>query len=102
MVGPAASSEPPRAALPLTVSNSWAVSVSHKTAPLVVEKARRCPSIEPENTAPGIAVTAADCAGEQFVRVAAHGVGLAVHSIFPVRRFNAKSPPPFLGSNCRR
>src|SRR5262245_53195341 len=102
MAGPATSMEPPRAGLPLTVANSRAVSVSHNTLPLDVEYARRCPSKEPENTTPGIAVTAADCAGEQSVRSAPHGNGFALQTIFPVFRSRAWSPPPFFGSRVRR
>src|SRR5262245_1893733 len=72
------------------------------TAPVAVEYARRCPSTEPENTTPGIPVTAADCAGEQSVRSAAHGDGLALQTIFPVFKSRAWRPPPLLGSRTDR
>src|SRR5579871_337077 len=98
MAGPAASIEPPCAGWPFTVGNSRAVSVSQRILPVLDEYARRCPSTEPEKTAPGIAVTAADCAGEQSVLSAAHARGFAVHTGFPVLRSSACSPPPFFGS----
>src|SRR4051812_35294330 len=100
--GPAASIEPPRAGLPLTVGNSRAVSTSQRSSPVSVEKARRCPSTEPENTMPGIAVTAADCAGEQSVLLSAQAVDLALQAILPVLRSSACKPPPFLGSRVMR
>src|SRR5215467_4545791 len=37
--------------------------MSQTTSPVAAEYARKCPSNEPENTTPGTAVTAADCAG---------------------------------------
>src|SRR5262249_31451152 len=99
---PATSIEPPWAGLPLTVTNSRVVSTSHMTAPVAVEYPRRWPSTEPENTTPGIAVTAADCAGEQLVRSAAHGNGLALQTIFPVFKSSACRPPPLFGSRTVR
>src|SRR5436853_258736 len=57
--------EPPLALMPFTVWNSRAVSKSQTTLPSSAEYPRRWPSIEAENTTPGIAVTAADCAGLQ-------------------------------------
>src|SRR5215470_17481828 len=102
IAGPATSIEPPRAGLPLTVMNSRAVSTSHMTAPVAVEYARRCPSTEPENTTPGIAVTAADCAGEQLIRSAAQGDGFALQTILPVFRSMPCRPPPFFGSRTDR
>src|SRR4029450_6498809 len=100
--GPPTSIEPPRAGLPFTVSNSCAVSTSQITAPVVVEYARRCPSIDPENTTPGIAVTAADWAGEQLVRPSTQGDRLALQTILPDFRSSACSPPPFSGSRTDR
>src|SRR5262249_24335149 len=102
MAGPAPSIEPPRAGLPLTVSNSRAVSTSQTTSPVTAEYAPRCPSTEPENTTPGIAVTAADCAGEHSVRAAAHGEGFALQTILPVFKSRACSPPPWLGFRTTR
>ena len=52
----------PRAGTPLMDSNSRFVSNSHTIEPVAAEYARSEPSFEPENTAPGIIVTAADCA----------------------------------------
>ena len=66
--GPAASIEPPRAGLPLTVGNSCTVSTSQMTAPVLVAYARRWPSTDPEKTTPGIAVTAADSAAADGYR----------------------------------
>src|SRR6185436_6832433 len=82
---------------PLTASYSRAVSTSHSALPSAVEKARRCPSTEPEKTTPGIAVTAADCAGLQRARVP-HDAGGVYHTRWPVCRLNANRPPPVLGS----
>src|SRR5579871_873056 len=103
MAGPAASIEPPCAGWPFTVGNSRAVSVSQRILPVLDEYARKCPSREPEKTAPGIAVTAADCAGEQSVRAASQPVeGAALHTILPLCRSMACSPPPFFGSTVNR
>src|SRR5262245_16946033 len=66
-------------------------------APVVVEKARRCPSTDPENTTPGMALTAADCAGLQRFRVP-HGGGGVNHTRSPLSRRSANKPPPTLGS----
>lgn len=52
--------DPPCAFTPLSVSNARLVSNSQMIAPSRVEKARIAPSIDPENTTPGIAVMAAD------------------------------------------
>src|SRR4029450_2823965 len=62
-IGPGPSSDPPLPCTALTVVYGCAVSTSQTIAPLLLSYARRCPSIPPENTMPGIAVTAADCAG---------------------------------------
>src|ERR1700723_158782 len=59
--GPLPLIEPPCAGTPFTVGNSGAVSKSHRILPSADEYARRCPSMAPENTTPGIAVTAASC-----------------------------------------
>src|SRR5262249_746114 len=72
------------------------------TAPGAVEYPRRCPSTEPENTTPGMAVTAADWAGEQLVRSAAHGDGLPLQTILPVFKSMPCRPPPLFGSRTER
>src|SRR4030095_2948869 len=46
------------AGTPLTVWKSRLLSNSHNTSPVAVEYARNEPSLDPENTAPAIAVTA--------------------------------------------
>ena len=55
------------------------------------------PSTEPENATPGIALTAADCAGLQRGRVPQPGGGVD-HSISPSSRRSANMPPPRFGS----
>src|SRR5258708_28937731 len=45
---------------------SFAVSKSHRILPSMVEYARKCPSIDPENALPGMTVTACACACEQL------------------------------------
>ena len=60
IAGPGPFNDPPRAGTSLTVLWLPTVSKSHTMAPVVVEKARKCPSTDPENTMPGIALTAAD------------------------------------------
>jgi len=63
--GPGPIIDAPRAGTPLTVVNSRFVSNSQRIAPSAVEYTRKAPSFEPEKTAPGITVTAADCAALQ-------------------------------------
>ena len=46
----------------IDVLKSRLVSNCHSSSPVEVEKARNEPSLDAENTAPAIAVTAADCA----------------------------------------
>jgi hypothetical protein len=60
--GPGPIIDAPRPATPLTVVNSRFVSNSQRIAPSLVEYTRNAPSFDPEKTAPGITVTAADCA----------------------------------------
>src|ERR1039458_673529 len=55
------------------------------------------PSTPPENTTPGIAVTAADCAGLQ-PGLTQPGCGVC-QAIPPVSIFSAVRPPPTFGSN---
>src|SRR5579862_8384497 len=54
------------------------------------------PSTDPENTTPGMAVTAADCAGLQGMR-SPQPAGGVYQTFLPLSRLNAKMPPPFLG-----
>src|SRR5580692_8197902 len=56
-----------------------------------------CPSTAPENTTPGIAVIAADCAGLQLGR-SPHTGGGADQTFLPVAASSANNPPPALGS----
>src|SRR5947209_1926759 len=62
IAGPGPIIDAPRAVTPLTVTKSRFESNSHRIAPSLVEYARSAPSLLPEKTAPGIAVSAADCA----------------------------------------
>src|SRR5262249_30225823 len=101
MAGPPTSIDPPRAATPLTVVNSFAVSKSHSTVPSAVEYARKCPSTEPAKTAPGIAAAGAESAGLQD-GLSAHALALAVQAIEPSAGLIAKSPPPADGSRAPR
>jgi len=97
MAGPPPSSEPPLASTPLTVLYGPTVSKSHKMAPSLELYARRCPSTDPENAAPGIALTAADCAGLHLF-LSPHPGGGAYQRRSPLSRLRAKRPPPCLGS----
>src|SRR5215471_10621410 len=101
MVGPGPSIAPPLPWTPFTALNSCAVSNSHITAPSVVEYARSRPSTAPENTTPGITVTAADCAGLQEGR-SPQTAGGAAQTFAPVSGFKANKPPPALGSAVMR
>ena len=60
ITGPGPFSDPPRPGTSFTVFWEPTVSKSQSTAPFLVENARRCPSTDPENTTPGMALTAAD------------------------------------------
>src|SRR5579871_4331230 len=65
--------------------------------PSAEEYARRCPSSELENTTPGIAVTAPDCAGLQGRRLPQPGGGVCqIRS--PLSTRSAKIPPPLVES----
>src|SRR6185436_16581315 len=86
---------------PLTASYSRAVSTSHSALPSAVEKARRCPSTEPEKTTPGIAVTAADCAGLQ-PGLALQAGGAAYQLRVPSSTRSAVRPPPSCGLRVKR
>src|SRR3954452_8762413 len=61
------------------------------------------PSLDPENTTPGIAVTAADCAGlHPDGAFAAQGMPGVDHTVRPSEIANAVSPPPTAGSKTKR
>src|SRR5262249_49644333 len=88
---------PPAAFTPLTVVYSRAVSTSQMIRPSRAAYALKCPSTPPEKTTPGIAVTAADCAGLQPGLLLHPGCGV-VHATSPFSSVNANSPPPTFGS----
>src|SRR5580704_2755677 len=69
--------------------------MSQTIFPSAVEYARKCPSSPPENTSPGIAVTAADCAGLHPGTSPQPGCGVRQTSS-PVSSLRAQSPPPAL------
>ncbi len=83
---------PPFALTPFTVSNSRAVSTSHRIAPSFVEYARSRPPRSPENTTPGISVTAADCAG-LHPRAVTAGRRWSVPGLFAGREVQREQAP---------
>src|SRR5438552_9226608 len=87
--------DPPFALTPLTVANSRLVSKVQTIAPSLVEYARTAPSFEGENTIPGMAVTAENCAPLQARLGLPHsgGCGGAYHVRWPVASDTACSPP---------
>src|SRR5678815_3414359 len=92
--GPGPIIEAPRPATPLTVVNSRFESNSQRIAPSAVEYTRNAPSFDPENTAPGITVTAADWAALQPRPVPhAGGRGGVNQARCPVASVTACSPP---------
>src|SRR5215468_131637 len=93
--GPPPPKDAPFALTPFTVVNSLFASNVHTIAPFVVEYARSAPSTDPENTAPGITVIAADCAPLQFGAGPLHtGGGAGVnHARWPLTRLTACRPP---------
>src|SRR5687767_9068065 len=98
--GPGPPIDAPVAGTPFTAVNARFVSKDQITSPVAVEYARRAPSNDPENTTPGITVSAADCAALQPRPAAqATGGGAAVHSGAPVATFTACRPP---GCGCVR
>src|SRR6185369_12773834 len=96
MAGPPTSIDPPDARTPFAVVYSFAVSKSHNTRPSVVEYARKCPSSDPENTAPGIAALGAESAGLQD-GLSPHALGRATQACDPFVSRIANSPPPTSG-----
>src|SRR5215831_13115457 len=66
--------------------------------PSLAAYARKWPSSPPENTTPGIAVTAADCAGLQLGLSPQPGCGV-FQAMAPVSGFSANRPQPVFGSS---
>src|SRR5438105_3202203 len=95
--GPGPSIDPPWPGTPLTVLYSRSLSKSQMIFPSEVEYARMWPSTEPENATPGIAVTAADWAGEHRGREPHLGGG-ELQTCLPSASRSANIPPPWLGS----
>src|SRR5258706_8254968 len=91
--GPGPIIDAPRAATPLTVRNSRLESNSQMTDPSVVEYALSTPSFDPEKIAPGIAVSAADCAALHPRPLHFGGCGAAYQARSPVANATACSPP---------
>src|SRR4051812_16800498 len=92
--GPGPSIEPPSALTPLTVVKSRFVSNVQRIVPSALAYARMAPSAEPENTTPGIEVSAADWAELQPGPALHTAVcGGAYHARWPVIRFTACKPP---------
>src|SRR4051812_9771570 len=87
--------EPPFARNPLIVGNSRLVSNRQTIRPSRVEYARTAPSLEGENTTPGMAVTAENCAPLQarpsLPQTGASGG--AYHARVPVESSTACRPP---------
>src|SRR5436309_2482302 len=96
MAAPPLLIDPPLPFTPLTVVNSRAVSYSQRTFPSRVENARRRPSMVPENTTPGIAVTAAGCEGLHGF-LFAQPAPRTVQTNRPVLSSTADIPPPSAG-----
>ena len=96
IAAPPTSIEPPRAVTPFTVSKSRAVSKSQRTWPSVVAKARKWPSIDPPNTAPGIAAAGADSAGLHDA-LSPQPFGRDSQACAPSASLIANSPPPASG-----
>ena len=94
-MAPGPSRPPPLAFTPLMVGNSLLVSKVQRIAPSLVEYARMPPSSEPENTAPGITVTAAPCEARQVGRFGSHSrsCGSTLQASAPVARLTARMPP---------
>src|SRR5687767_3549066 len=101
MAGPELLIEPPFAFTLLTVGNSRAVSYSQRTLPSRVEYARNRPSIVPENTTPGMSVTAAFWDGLHGFRFAHPAPGTPQTSR-PVRRSTAFIPPLASGLSAKK
>src|SRR5215467_15596423 len=95
MVGPVELKDPPVAGMPLVVGNDCAASKSQMILTVAISWPRKCPSIDPENTTPSIALGGASWAELQpgFGRQAGAGGGVC-HKTFPVAASMANSPPP--------
>src|SRR5947207_259040 len=98
MAGPDWLTEPPWALTPLTVGNFLAVLKSQSRVPSLVLWARRCPSIDPEKTTPGIAEVGANCAALHPAWPTHEGLnGGTDQTSSPVSVRNANRPPPAKG-----
>ena len=90
--------DPPWARKPLRVRNSRLVSNSQTTRPSLLEWARTAPSLDGENTMPGIAVTAENSAPlhARLSLPQTGSGGAAYHARAPVASSTACSPPGVL------
>src|SRR6266481_3215894 len=94
-VGPVELNEPPFALIPLVVGNVPVASKSQMILPVAISYARKCPSIDPANTAPSIRLGGASCAAEHPGVPMHAGFGAGVfHKILPDAASMANSPPP--------
>src|SRR5476651_760052 len=94
--GPGPFMGPPFARNPLIVGNSRFVLKVQTTCPSFTEYALTAPSLEGENTMPGITVTAENCAPLQArlgLPQAGVSEGAAYQARCPVARFTACRPP---------
>src|SRR6185369_18034356 len=87
--------EPPLPRNPLRVRNSRLVSNVQTTRPSLAECARTAPSLEGENTIPGIAVMAENSAPlhARLSLPQTGSAGAAYHARVPVARSTACNPP---------
>src|SRR5580704_6526447 len=93
--GPIVLIDPPSAATPLTVSKARTVSKSQTILPFFESYARRWPSIDVANTAPGISATAPGWAWLHPLVARQAGLGGGVdHKILPLSIARATTPPP--------
>src|SRR5690606_17812538 len=93
--GPGPSNDAPVPGTPFTVSKLRFASNVQITSPVSAEYARNPPSADPENTAPGTAVTAAACVALQRGPGGEHssGCGGVYHRRSPVLMSIAWMPP---------
>src|SRR5580704_15308299 len=95
MTGPPPPNDAPLALTPFTVVKSRLASNVQTMDPSLIAYARSAPSAEPENTMPGMTLTAADCAPLQLGAgpLQAGGGAGVYHARSPVARRTACSPP---------